>query len=128
MPGLLGGCVAATRALLAMQHGFFDAGLGRFLVSPGFAGLAALVGGSLAYAAARRKGSDDREAARQQRWWEAVTWVYDRATGERVEARLTGALALDMLERLFDEAHTDLELQTVLGLLGLFRDETEAAE
>lgn len=81
--------------------------------------------GAAAYAAARRRATDDRDAVRHQRWWEALTWIYDRATSERVEARLTAALALDMLERLYDEASTDLEVQAVRGLLGLFQDQTE---
>lgn len=118
--------LAATAAPSAAS-GFFDAGLGRFLVSPGFGGAAALVGGALAYGAARRKGVDDREAVRQQRWWESLTWIFDRATAERVEARLTATLALDLLERLYDEAQTDLEVQAVAGLLGLFQETTEAA-
>ncbi len=42
-------------------------------------------------------------------------------------ARLSGELALDMFERLYEEAHTDLEVQTVEGLLrGLFEDGTRA--
>ncbi len=61
---------------------------------------------------------------RQERWWEALTWIYDRATAERVDARLTPSLALDMLERLYDEAHTDLEVQAVAGLLQMFQDVT----
>lgn len=111
--------------MLGVARGFFDAGLGRFLVSPGFGGASALLGGVLAYLAAARKTGADRENERQKRWWDALTWVYDRATAERVEARLSPELALDLLERLLDEAHTELELQAVLGLLELFADETE---
>ena len=111
--------------MLQITRGFFDAGLGRFLISPGFGGASALLGGVLAYLAAQRKTRTDRENERQKRWWDALTWVYDRATAERLDARLSPSLTLDMLERLLDEADTELEVQAVLGLLGLFADETE---
>ncbi len=103
---------------LAVMAGFFDTGAGRFLISPGFGGAAALLGGVLAFLAARQQLVHSREASRQERWWAAVTWMYDRATA--TSGRLPGAVALTMLEKLFDEAQTDLEIQTVSGLLDLF--------
>jgi hypothetical protein len=103
-------------------QGFFDAGIGRFLVSPGCGGAAALVGGLLAYLAATRKAADDRESARQERWWATLTWIYDRATAERPEARLPTRTTLDLLGRLFDQAHTDLEIQAVENLLDVFKE------
>ena len=108
---------------------FFDEGFGRFIVSPGFGGLAALLAAVLVFIAAQQRNAhDSREAVRaaekdrQERWWEALTWIYDRASAERSEARLTGELALDLLERLYDEAHTDLEVQAVAGLIKTFED------
>jgi len=111
----------------ASQIGFFDAGFGRFLISPGFGGAAALLGGLLAYLAARQKAGEEREDLRQKRWWETLTWVYDRATSEREEARLSGSLSISLFERLYNEAQTDLEVGAVEGLLGLTEDETEEA-
>lgn len=108
------------------QRGFFDAGIGRFLVSPGLGGLAAFLGGLLAYAAASRKSKDDREKARQDRWWETVTWVYDRALATEGGGAMPGDLALGLLEQLFDEAQTDLEVATVAGLLVIFDPQSVA--
>jgi len=108
----------------ATASGFYDAGIGRFLISPGFGGLAALTAALLAFMVARRNAAQEREAARQERWWASLTWVYDRATTEREEARLPGAVALTMMARLFDEAHTDLEVQGAGSIVALFTDET----
>lgn len=107
--------------------------MGRFLLSPGFGGAAAFVAAGLVYLAsqqnarhARQEALRAREKDRQERWWEALTWIYDRASAERVEARLTTGLVLDLLERLYDEAVTDLEVQTVAGLVEAFEDPPEA--
>lgn len=106
-----------------MAADYFDAGLGRFLISPGFGGAAAVVAALLAFVAARQKLSVDREASRQERWWATLTWIYDRATHENLDQRLPPGLALDLFDRLLDEAHTELEIRTVAGLLqGLFVD------
>ena len=112
--------------------GFYDDGLGRFLISPGFGGVAVLVGGALAFFAARRSSADtrartaiDAETARQERWWATLTWIYDRATAEREQARLTTTLALDLLDRLSDQAHTEVEYESVLGLIEAFTDERQ---
>lgn len=118
--------LSTATAVATPGPGFWDAGFGRFLISPGFGGLAALLGAALVYLASRQKAAEDREDQRQQRWWEALTWIYDRATAEREEARLDGSLALDLFERLAEEAHTDLEVQAALGLTELFDDQTEA--
>jgi hypothetical protein len=115
----------AVQATEATQDPFWE----RFLLSPGFGGASALVAGVLAYAAANRKAGYDRQAARQKQWWDALAWVYDRATAERPGARLNADLALNLLDRLEAEAQTDLEIQTVAGLLEeLFQDESEAED
>ena len=99
--------------------------LGQFITSSGFGGLAALVAALLAFRAAILKLSADREVARQNRWWDSLSWIYDRATHERLDQRLPPGLALDLFDRLLDEAHTELELQTAQGLLeGLFEEES----
>ena len=54
-----------------------------------------------------------------------MTWIYDRATAERPAARLPPELVLLLFERMYEQAHTDLEVQAVDGLLPLFRYETE---
>lgn len=114
-------------ATSSSSPGFFDAGIGRFLVSPGLGGLAAFLGGLLAYAAASRKSKDDREKARQDRWWETVTWIYDRARADG-DSAMPGDLALGLLEQLFDEAQTDLEVATVAGLLAMFDPQAQISE
>ncbi len=113
---------------------FLQSQVGLFLLSPGFGGLAALVAAGLVCSASRQNASHARQEAlrarekdRQERWWEALTWIYDRASAERVEARSTTDLVLDLLERLHAEAVTDLEVQAVRGLIEAFQDLTEAA-
>ncbi len=125
------GLAPAVAAVVHHAPGFFDAGVGRFLVSPGFGGAAALLGGLLAFAAALRKTRADREAseaalaagresARETRWWEAMIWVYDRATAVPPAAVLPASVSLDMVDRLYAEAQTGIEKQLVAGLLDLF--------
>lgn len=140
-------CVYATTLLTAATTaapGFLDTGPGRFLISPGFGGAAALIGGLLAYLAARRQSTDaraktigesdaakaradaDAETSRAQRWWQTLTWIYDRATAEREDAQLTVTLTLRLLDRLARQAHTEVEYETVLGLIEAFTDERQA--
>lgn len=96
------GDVAATGPT-HLAAGFYDAGIGRFLLSPGFGGLAVLVGGGLTYAAALRKSRDERaaaaddvrsardrlaldgEAARQ------AQWRFTKARAERLHVRAVDA-------------------------------------
>ena len=103
-----------------LAAGFYDAGLGRFLVSPGFGGAAALLGGLLAFRAAWVKLKADSEVARQDRWWISMTWIYEQATSSSPSNRLPGGVAVTMLGRLFDAAQTELEIHGVVGLLELF--------
>ena len=112
-----------TTAVLAV--GFYDAGLGRFLVSPGFGGAAALLGGLLAFRPAWGKLRVDAEVARQNRWWTSMTWIFEQATSAAPASRLPEGVALMSLERLFDAPRTELEIQAVAGLLELFDVATE---
>jgi hypothetical protein len=119
--------------VLLARPGFYDAGVGRFLISPGFGGAATLLGGVLAFAASliklkrdREVTRQEREATRQERWWASLTWVYDRAT--MAAGRLPGEVALTMLSHLFDQAGTALEVATVDGILALFQDAREAPQ
>lgn len=110
--------------------GFFDAGLGRFLVSPGLGGLAAFFGGALAFFAAILKSRDDRDKANRDRWWETLTWIYDRGTATD-QARMPADMVIGLLEQLFDEAdqeHTVLEIAAVEGLFGMFQTRQEAEQ
>lgn len=100
----------------------------QFFLSPGFGGAAALVAGLLAYVAARVKAADDRKIAAERQWWDALAWVYDRLTAERLDARLPPDLALELLNRLRRDAQNPLELGTIAGLLDLFDDETDEAD
>lgn len=128
----------------AATSGFFSTEPGLFLLSPGFGGLAALVGVLVAYLAVRRQSADtrakidadraavdaaaavDAEKARQERWWQTLTWIYDRATAQRHDARLTVTLTLRLLDRLSRQAHTEIEYEAVLGLIEAFTDERQA--
>lgn len=112
-------------AAAAPAPGFFDAGIGRFLLSPGFGGLLAFFAALLVYAAARAQAKITRERDRQERWWATLTWVYDRATAQRDAARLPAAMALDMFDRLCDLGKIEVEWQAVLGLIDLFTDDSD---
>lgn len=145
--------VLAAASTASSASGFYDGGLGRFLISPGFGGVAVLVGGALAYVAARRQSGDTRartaderakasqeradalaretegrEVVRQERWWATLTWVYDRATAERSRARLTADLAQGLFDKLLDQAHTEVEIEVVIGLFDLFDDRSDGSE
>ena len=129
--------MAAVALLTAAAEpsGFYDDGLGRFLISPGFGGVAVLIGGALAFFAARRSSADtraktaaDAEVARQERWWATLSWVYDRLTALRDRERLTTDIALVLFDRLLDEAHTDLEIAAVEALIDALSDDTGQSE
>jgi len=118
---------ATTAAATAgSAPGFYDAGLGRFLISPGLGGVAALLGGVLAYLAANKKSRDDRakarderEQAQRDRWWETLTWVYDGYRAPEPH-KLPGKLAMGVLKHLFDEAKTEHRNVEVAAVVGLF--------
>lgn len=145
--------ILAAASTASSTSGFYDGGLGRFLLSPGFGGVAVLIGGALAYVAARRQSGDtrakaadertkasqeradalareteSREVVRQERWWATLTWVYDRATAEHPGVRLTADLAQSLFDKLLDQAHTEVEIEVVIGLFDLFEDRTEGSE
>jgi len=112
----------------AAPSSFFDYGFGRFITSPGFGGLAALLAAGLAFLGVHRKQQHDTEVSRQDRWWSTVTWTYDRATAPDSDSRLTPGVALDLFQRLAEEAHSNLEKQAVRGLLGFFSDDRSKQE
>ncbi|MGI8721540.1 MAG: hypothetical protein ACR2JG_04870 [Geodermatophilaceae bacterium] len=101
----------------------FWGALGQFVLSPGFGGLAALAAAATALRAALKRLVADREVARQDRWWETLGWIYDRALHENTDQRLPEGLALQLFQRLAREAKTPLEEETAEGLvLGLFSE------
>ena len=66
---------------------------------------------------AEHKLSADREAARAARWWDTLSWIYERATSESLEQRLSTGLSISLFDRLLDEAQTELEALTAQGLI-----------
>lgn len=121
---------AAASAASSGQSGFFDAGIGRFPVSPGLGGVAAFLGGLLAYLAANRKSKDDREKAERDRWWETLTWVYDRGTATD-QAGMPADMAIAMLDQLFVEAqdrHTDREIAAIAASFAVFETRQQAEQ
>lgn len=64
--------------------------------------------------------------AQQNRWWESLSWIYERATHPVLEQRLSPSLALLLLSGLTEEAQTPVQLDLASGLVeGLFRVENE---
>lgn len=51
--------------------------IGRWLMSPGFGGAAAVLAASLAFRAARLNRRSENDRAREERWWEQARWAAD---------------------------------------------------
>ena len=86
--------------------------LDSFVKSPGFGALAALSAAAIAYRAATRRIEHDRSidlehrrdaviAANDERWWEALMWVYDNIDSKDPVQMLRICSALE------SEAHND---------------------
>jgi hypothetical protein len=99
---------------------FWDHGVGAFLASSGFAGLAAVVAGSVAAYVAWRQLVATRETAQEERWWETLRWVY--AVSSASQAALPRGVALRVLRRLVRDARSPLQVETARSLLGMFAD------
>lgn len=115
-------------------------GLGAFLVSSGFAGLAALAAAVIAYLGIRKRIDADRELAtakaeadhravaakavadrdaaieadQRARWWSALMWLWDNQASLNVEQ------ALEAISKFDDASLTPQQSAMLLVVLGHF--------
>lgn len=74
---------------------------------------------------ARARAGEERERVRQEQFWARLTWIYERATAQRPEARLSSVVTLALLDALGAEADTELEVTAIENLIiGLTVDRT----
>lgn len=73
---------------------------GRWLLSPGFGGAAAVLAASLAYGASRSNRRSENARAREERWWEQARWAADLL----LQGDDRQALGIAALAQLVDEA------------------------
>lgn len=96
-----------------------------FLTSSGFAGCMAVVAASIAAGMAWRQLSHARAQQEEDRWWETLTWVFDRSVSSSPGSeQLPVGVALPMLQALFDETANDdatgLRKRAVGSILTMF--------
>lgn len=106
----------------------------RFLTSAGFGGLmaflAACIAASIAwrqYRLAAAQQALERERQRADRWWETLTWVYDRTIVEEgKKAPLPDTVTLSLLSALNEESKAQpsgddrLQAETISAMLSMF--------
>ena len=102
---------------MILAAGFYDSGFGRFLVSPGFGGLATAAAALVAFLV----WNSNRSAVKRQRWMDTLTWVYESATAED-RVQMPYAVAIPILGALLDQARGSLEEEMVRGVTKMLRD------
>lgn len=113
---LVGVMSASSGALL---RGFFppfvldDTFWRSFWSGPPAAGIFALVGAVIAYAAARVAAAMSRTGAERQEWWDRTEWALNLARSDSRADRLIGLRALTALK----EDATETELQLVMAVI-----------
>ncbi len=94
----------------------------RFLTSAGFGGMCAVFVGAVGWYLSRRKYRNDR-------WWDTLTWVYDRAIVERDKKDpLPRAVAIAMLTELLNRAgrREHLQVSAIHSIHEMFSERDEA--
>lgn len=92
--------IAAVTIAAQPNPPFWD----RFLTSAGFAGCMAVVAASIAALVTWRQLSHAKTKQKDDRWWETLTWVFDRSVSSSPGSeQLPAGVALPMLQALFDE-------------------------
>jgi hypothetical protein len=99
----------------------------RFLTSAGFGGVMAVVAATIAGSVAMIQFRNSKKQQRNSRWWDTLTWVYDRSVVEEgKKAPLPLRVAFSMLTVLNEEAKTDakdrLQGESISAILGMFED------
>jgi hypothetical protein len=102
---------------VVLARGFYDAGFGRFLISPGFGGLATAAAAVVAFLV----WNSNRGAVKRQRWMDTLIWVYESATSEGRVA-MPYAVAIPILGALLEQARGSLEQEMVRGVTKMLRD------
>jgi hypothetical protein len=107
------------------DSGFWD----QFLTSAGFAGAMAVVAASIAAVVALRQFRGTQRQNEITRWWDTLTWVYDRSIVEKgTKAPLPQNVAVRMLRSLSDSLPKNskdlLRGNTIFAILDMF-DPTE---
>jgi hypothetical protein len=111
----------APSAASAADSKFWD----RFLTSAGSAGAMAVVAASIAAFVTWRQFRATQRQQANQRWWETLTWVYDRSIVEEDKREpLPQAVTIRMLRALFDDVPKNgsdpLRGNTISAILEMF--------
>jgi chromate transport protein ChrA len=103
-----------------LARSFYDAGFGRFLVSPGFGGLATAAAALVAFLV----WNSNRAAVKRQRWMDTLIWVYESTTAQD-RVQMPYAVAIPILTALLEQARGSLEEQMVRGVTKMLRDRAQ---
>ena len=95
-----------------------------FWSGPPVAGLFAVVGALIAYAAAVVGAQAARRSARRQEWWDRAEWALDLARSDNRVDRVIGGRALEGLR---DEA-TESELAMIVAVTGAVTGDVDAGD
>lgn len=107
-------------------HRWYQAGLGAFVVSSGFAGMCAVLVGAATLYGVLRSVAANREAARAEHWQEHFAWVFEHATSSDRQSRLPPEVAIAMFDQLLQSARGSLEEGVVTGVLEMFQNRTSS--
>jgi hypothetical protein len=95
----------------------------RFLVSPGFGGLMAILAAIIATTAALIQHRHNKLQQSLERWWQRLNWIVDKAFVADDKERLPQSVAISVLWALNDTSDKAdyLQFLTIRGLQDLFR-------
>ena len=97
--GMLAPSATTLAPTPSADSGFWD----QFFTSAGFAGAMAVVAASIASVVAWRQFRGTQRQNEIARWWDTLTWVYDRSIVEKgTKTPLPQTVAVRMLRALFD--------------------------
>jgi hypothetical protein len=96
----------------------------RFITSSGFGGLMAVIAAGIGAFLAVRQLNHQKAKAREDRWWDTLTWVYDRTIVERDKKdALPQHVAFSMLRALnyqIQGSEKKVEGETIASILEMF--------
>lgn len=97
-----------------------------FWSGPPVAGLFAVIGAFIAYAAARIAARTARQSAERQEWWDRAEWALNLARSDHQVDRLIGLVALDGLRDQANESELTMILAVTSAVTGDDMNKTDS--
>lgn len=92
---------------------------GRFFVSPGFAGVAAVAAAWLAWRSVSKQLAQAKKLSAEERWWTTLMWVHERTYSRDPNVQtISGDVALPMFDALQEEVRGESGNDFQRGIIG----------